>query len=58
MDPQATLQRMADAIAESDIEALGDAYDDYAEWRRKDGYEPPNGDLIADIVKSIINQSI
>lgn len=47
MDPQACLDRAWCAILIGDLDEARDALDDYYNWRRMGGFEPPSGDALA-----------
>jgi hypothetical protein len=47
MDPAACLQRADDAVIDGDLAEADLALQDYFSWRRRGGFQPPNGDARA-----------
>lgn len=52
MDPQATLKRLADAIAAQHWSDAVLAVNDYWLWRIKGGFQPSGGDARAELLAS------
>lgn len=46
MDPAETLRIARDAYTSGDFETCREYLGYYSEWRRKGGFEPPDGDKI------------
>jgi len=47
LDPAACLQRATDALIDRDLAEADLALQDYFTWRRRGGFQPPNGDARA-----------
>lgn len=50
MDPSATLRNAQDLLDSGEYLAARSALQDYWEWRRRGGYEPPLGDATAKVI--------
>ena len=47
MDPEACLNRAAEALRDSDLDECREALSDYRLWRARGGFEPKCGDTRA-----------
>jgi len=47
MDPEACLDRAAEALKDSDLDECREALSDYKVWRARGGFEPDGGDAKA-----------
>ncbi len=58
MDPQACLDLVYRYLCEKYYEDAQYALADYREWRRKGGFEPFYGDVIADHMQDRLNEYV
>lgn len=50
MDPEACLNRAANALEDSDLDECWKALSDYRSWRSRGGFEPDGGDAKAKLL--------